>query len=83
VTEGRIYPHLIGSDIGCALALFQTDLLRREAKVERWSELRFNSSIPWDEFVCQSWRNRNFEIYGVGPTFHFGFPTQEVRLEQR
>ena len=51
VTEDVIYPHLIGSDIGCGLALFQTDLLRREAKVERWSGLRFNLEHPWEEFV--------------------------------
>ena len=53
VTEGVIYPHLIGSDIGCGLALFQTDLLCREAKLDRWSELRFNLEHPWDEFVSR------------------------------
>ena len=53
MTEGVIYPHLIGSDIGCGLALFQTGMLRREAKVERWSELRFNLKHPWDEFVSR------------------------------
>jgi release factor H-coupled RctB family protein len=51
VTEDVIYPPLIASDIGCGLAFFQTDLLRRDAKVERWSELRFNLEHPWEEFV--------------------------------
>jgi release factor H-coupled RctB family protein len=31
VTEGMIYPQLIGGDIGCGMALFATDLVRRWA----------------------------------------------------
>ena len=61
VTEDVIYPHLIGSDIGCGLALFQTDLLRREAKVERWSELRFNLEHPWEEFVSRFLEEQELE----------------------
>lgn len=49
VTEGVIYPHIIGSDIGCGMALFKTSLLRREAKVDRWAQLRFNLELPFDE----------------------------------
>jgi release factor H-coupled RctB family protein len=51
VTEGVIYPHLIGGDIGCGMALFKTDLIRRDAKLDRWAALRFNLEHPWDEFV--------------------------------
>src|SRR5262245_49590826 len=51
VTEGVIYPHLIGGDIGCGMALFKTDLLRRNAKLDRWAALRFNLEHPWDESV--------------------------------
>ena len=65
VTEDVIYPHLIGSDIGCGLALFQTDLLRREAKVERWSELRFNLEHPWDEFVSRFLEEQELESTAV------------------
>jgi release factor H-coupled RctB family protein len=61
VTDGMIYPHLIGSDIGCGLALFQTNLLRREAKVDRWSEFRFNLEHPWDEFVHQFLKEQELE----------------------
>jgi release factor H-coupled RctB family protein len=49
VTEGVIYPHVIGGDIGCGMALFKTDLLRREVKLDRWAALRFNLEHPWDE----------------------------------
>lgn len=51
VTEGVIYPHLIGGDIGCGMALFKTDLVRRDAKLDRWAQLRFDLEHPWDEFV--------------------------------
>lgn len=51
VTEDIIYPHVIGSDIGCGMALFKTNLLRREVKLDRWAQLRFNLEHPWDEFV--------------------------------
>jgi release factor H-coupled RctB family protein len=51
VTEGVIHPHLIGGDIGCGMALFKTDLVRRDAKPDRWAALRFNLEHPWDEFV--------------------------------
>src|SRR5213596_2823190 len=51
VTEGLIYPHLIGGDIGCGMGLFKTDLVRRDAKLDRWSKLPFNLEHPWDQFV--------------------------------
>ncbi len=51
VTEGVIYPHLIGGDIGCGMALFKTDLVRRDAKLDRWAKLPFNLEHPWDHLV--------------------------------
>jgi release factor H-coupled RctB family protein len=53
VTEGVIYPHLIGGDIGCGMALFKTDLLRREARLDRWAALRFNLDHPWEEDISE------------------------------
>jgi release factor H-coupled RctB family protein len=51
VVEDVIYPHVIGGDIGCGMALFKTNLLRREVKLDRWASLRFNLEHPWDEDV--------------------------------
>jgi len=51
VTEGVIYPHLIGGDIGCGMALFETDMVRRDAKLDRWAEQYFHLENPWDEDV--------------------------------
>src|SRR2546425_4398422 len=61
VTEGVIYPHLIGGDIGCGMALFKTDLVRRDAKLDRWAALRFDLEHPWDEHVGDFLPERNLE----------------------
>ena len=52
-TEGLIYPYLIGGDIGCGMALFKTDLVQRDIKLNRWSELRFDLEHPWDGDVSE------------------------------
>jgi release factor H-coupled RctB family protein len=57
VTESVIYPHLIGGDIGCGMALFQTDLLRRKARLDRWAELRFDLEQLWEGDVCERLRS--------------------------
>ncbi len=47
----KIYPHLIEGDIGCGMALFKTDLVRRDAKLDRWAEKYFHLEYPLDEGV--------------------------------
>src|SRR5579859_1106050 len=47
VTEGLIYPYLIGGDVGCGMALFKTDLVQRDIKLNRWAGLRFDLEHPW------------------------------------
>ena len=51
VTENVIHPHLIGGDIGCGMTLFKTDLVRRDAKLDRWAEKYFHLEHPWDEEI--------------------------------
>jgi release factor H-coupled RctB family protein len=46
--EGRVYPHLVGNDIGCGMGLWATDLLRRKAKRDRWAERLGDLDGPWD-----------------------------------
>jgi len=48
VTEGVIYPYLIGGDVGCGMALFKTDLVQRDIKLSRWADLRFDLEHPWE-----------------------------------
>ena len=33
------------------MAFFKTDLVRRDAKLDRWAALRFNLEHAWDEFI--------------------------------
>jgi len=54
VTEGVIYPHLIGNDIGCGMALFATDLSRRKAKLDAWAKLDFQLEHPWNGDVSEA-----------------------------
>lgn len=49
VTDGMIYPYVIGGDIGCGMTLFKTDLMRRHVKLDRWAGLYFHLEHPWDE----------------------------------
>src|SRR6266704_6021998 len=48
VTERPIYPYVIGGDIGCGMALFKTDLVQRDIKLDRWSDIRFDLEHPWE-----------------------------------
>lgn len=48
VTERIIYPYVIGSDIGCGMALFKLDLVQRDIKLNRWAELRFDLEHPYE-----------------------------------
>lgn len=61
VTRGVIYPHLIGGDIGCGMALFKTDLVRREARLDRWAALEFNLEHPRDPLTGDRLAERDLE----------------------
>ena len=47
VSEGHIYPYLIGNDIGCGMGLFKTGLLRRKFKLEKYECVCENTPSPW------------------------------------
>src|SRR5262249_8344050 len=51
VTEDLIYPCLIGGDIGCGMALFKTDLVRRDVKLNRWAQVPFNLEHAWTDGI--------------------------------
>jgi len=53
VTEGVLYPHLIGGDIGCGMALFELDLVRGEVKLDRWAQLPFELEHPWSSDISR------------------------------
>jgi release factor H-coupled RctB family protein len=47
--QGFIYPYLIGGDIGCGMAMFKTDLVRRDAKLDRWAKVPFDLEHAWTD----------------------------------
>ena len=47
-TRGVLYPHLVGNDIGCGIALWRTDLSRRKARRDRWASRLSGLELPWD-----------------------------------
>jgi release factor H-coupled RctB family protein len=51
VTEGLVYPYLIGGDIGCGMALFKTDLVRRDVKLDRWAQVQFDLEHVWTDEI--------------------------------
>ena len=48
VSEGRLYPHLVGNDIGCGMGLWSTDLKARKAKRDRWTDRLEDLDSAWD-----------------------------------
>ena len=48
LSEGAFYPHLVGSDVGCGIALFASDLTCAKAKPEKWFKKLGGLEIPWD-----------------------------------
>lgn len=54
VTEGIIYPHLIGNDIGCSISLFQTSTYKKKFKIDKTmknlNNIEFEKASEKDEF---------------------------------
>ncbi len=46
--ERFIYPHLVGNDIGCGMALWQTDLKKGKLKLDKWVNNLDGLDLPWD-----------------------------------
>ncbi|MBE0449154.1 MAG: RtcB family protein [Actinobacteria bacterium] len=52
LSEGEIYPYLVGSDVGCGMGFFATELTATKAKAEKWSRKLKNLEEPWDGDVA-------------------------------
>ena len=48
LADGVVYPHLVGGDIGCGMALFQTDLRAHKANGERLAKRLHGLEGAWD-----------------------------------
>jgi release factor H-coupled RctB family protein len=48
LTDGVVYPHLVGGDIGCGMALFRTDAAARKANADKLAKRLRGLEGPWD-----------------------------------
>jgi release factor H-coupled RctB family protein len=64
VAEGLIYPYLIGGDIGCGMALFKIDLVRRDVKLDRWAQVTFDLDHAWTEEIAEVLAKEELESTG-------------------
>ena len=49
LSEGIIYPHLVGNDIGCGMGLWQTDSAVSKFKLDKSVKKLTGFEEPWDE----------------------------------
>ena len=48
ISEGIFYPYLVGGDIGCGMALWQTDIPKRKVKLDRFLKKLKDLDSPWE-----------------------------------
>jgi release factor H-coupled RctB family protein len=48
LARDRLYPTIVGNDIGCGIGLWQTDLQRHKLKLDRWLRRLEGLDDPWD-----------------------------------
>jgi len=84
VTRDRVYPHLVGSDIGCGMGLWQLDTLLRQVKLDKWEKRLVDLDDPWCEedailhlqeygavAPCDSLNEGNNKLGTIGGGNHF------------
>jgi release factor H-coupled RctB family protein len=48
VSDGVIYPYLVGNDVGCGVGLFKTGLKRNKLKRDKWIKKLEGLETPWE-----------------------------------
>jgi len=54
ISKDVIYPHLVGSDIGCGMGLWVLDTPARKVKLDRWEKKLTGLDDNWDG-DCDAW----------------------------
>ncbi len=65
ITEGYIYPYLIGVDIGCGMGLFDTGTKRKKFKMEKW-QTRLNYIRELGDITSQNPYEEESPILDLG-----------------
>ena len=48
LSKNKIYPYLVGGDIGCGMGLWQTDIKVSKTKRDKWVKKLVDLDSPWD-----------------------------------
>lgn len=92
VSATHVYPHLIGNDVGCGMALFGTDLPRRKVKLDRLAQKLAGLELTPDVDVSLWIESYELEPESVTASFgtigggnHFAelLAVEELRLPER
>lgn len=91
LTDGMVYPYLVGSDVGCGMLLCSTDLDCAKAKPEKWSkklkgleEQMTEEEIEhyqWDNSAVSEGMRHSLGTIGSGNHFAELLKVHEVRDE--
>ncbi|MBU2987349.1 RNA ligase RtcB family protein [Saccharophagus degradans] len=70
VTQGCIYPHLVGSDIGCGMGLWQLDVKPKQIKIDAWEKRLLGLDDPYQGEISDAIANINLNALGVDAGLH-------------
>lgn len=70
LVEDRIYPHLIGGDIGCGMSLFQSPIKRSKLKIDKF-EKRLKKIDSLDEISLEEKFSLGYNLGSIGKGNHF------------
>ncbi len=62
ISRDRLFPTLIGNDIGCAMSFWQTGINARKLKLDRWAGKLHDLEAPWEGDQTgdrEDWRDRH------------------------
>ncbi|WKD50146.1 RNA ligase RtcB family protein [Microbulbifer spongiae] len=84
ITHGHIYPHLVGSDIGCGMGLWKLNVSKRQVKLDKWEKRLVDLDDPWKEGDRDKWlmdagvvtkdnalKSENLKLGTIGGGNHF------------
>ncbi len=90
VTEGRIYPALIGNDIGCGIGLWQTSLSAGKLRRDAWADRLQGLEAAWEGNAAARLAERDIAPSGfehslgtIGSGNHFAELQVIERIENR
>ena len=69
LTENRVYPHLIGGDIGCGMSLFEVPIKAKKIKVDRFA--KYLSKIDSLDDVDINLPELGYNLGSIGKGNHF------------